>query len=111
VTIEVKAAVSNAFAGNAPYLHTAASNCPSLREKQVTMHALRHTCAIRLLHAGIDTSVIALWLGHASPATTQIDLDADLELKQQALDRTTPPYSRPASYRPPGALLGFLQGL
>lgn len=84
MTIEVKAAVSNAFAGNAPYLHTAASNCPSLREKQVTMHALRHTCAIRLLHAGIDTSVIALWLGHASPATTQIDLDADLELKQQA---------------------------
>lgn len=95
----------------AKYLHTAASNCPSLREKQVTMHVLRHTCAIRLLHAGIDTSVIALWLGHASPATTQIYLDADLELKQRALDRTAPPDSKPGRYRPPDALLGFLQGL
>lgn len=95
----------------AKYLQTAATGCPSLREKQVTMHVLRHTCAIQLLHAGIDTSVIALWLGHASPATTQIYLDADLELKQRALDRTTPPGSKPGRYRPPDALLGFLQGL
>jgi len=95
----------------AKYAQIAASTCPSLREKHVTMHVLRHTCAIRLLHAGIDTSVIALWLGHASPATTQIYLDADLELKQRALDRTTPPGSKPGRYRPPDALLGFLQGL
>jgi site-specific recombinase XerD len=95
----------------AKYVEAAARDCPSLREKRVTMHVLRHTAAIRLLHAGIDTSVIALWLGHASPATTQIYLDADLELKQRALDCTRPPDSRPGRYRPPDELLAFLQGL
>ncbi len=74
------------------------------------MHVLRHTAAIRLLQAGIDTSVIALWLGHASP-TTQISFDADLELKQRALDRTAPLDSRPGRYRPPDSLLAFLEGL
>ena len=92
-------------------VQAAANDCPSLREKRITMHVLRHTAAIRLLHAGIDTSVIALWLGHASPTTTQIYLDADLELKQRALDRTTPPDSKPGRYRPPDNLLSFLQDL
>jgi integrase/recombinase XerD len=95
----------------AKYVQIAAGDCPSLLEKPVTMHVLRHTAAIRLLHAGVDTSVIALWLGHASPTTTQIYLDADLELKQRALDRTTPPDSKPGRYRPPDPLLAFLQGL
>ena len=75
------------------------------------MHVLRHTAAIRLLQAGIDTSVIALWLGHASPTTTQIYLDADLELKQRALDRTAPLDTKPGRYRPPDTLLAFLEGL
>jgi len=95
----------------ARYEPAAATGCPSLREKRVTMHVLRHTAAIRLLHAGIDTSVIALWLGHASPTTTQIYLDADLELKQRALDQTTPPDSKPGRYQPPDTLLAFLDGL
>ncbi len=95
----------------AKYVQIAARDCPTLREKKVTMHVLRHTAAIRLLHAGVDTSVIALWLGHASPTTTQIYLDADLELKQRALDRTAPPDSKPGRYRPPDHLLSFLQGL
>ena len=95
----------------AKYVQAAANDCPSLREKRITMHVLRHTAAIRLLHAGIDTSVIALWLGHASPTTTQIYLDVDLELKQRALDRTTPPDSKPGRYRPPDNLLSFLQDL
>jgi integrase len=72
---------------------------------------LHHTAAIRLLHAGIDTSVTALWLGHASPTTTQIYLDADLELKQRALGRTAAPDSKPGRYRPPDRLLAFLEGL
>src|SRR5256885_6298701 len=92
----------------AKYVPAAANDCPSLGEKRITMHVLRHTAAIRLLHAGIDTSVIALWLGHASPTTTQIYLDADLELKQRALDPTTPPDSKPGRYRPPDNLLSFL---
>jgi site-specific recombinase XerC len=95
----------------AKYVPIAADRCPSLREKRITMHVLRHTAAIRLLHAGIDSSVIAPWLGHASPNTTQIYLDADLELKQRALDRTAPPDSKPGRYQPPDALLAFLKNL
>jgi integrase/recombinase XerD len=95
----------------AKHIEVARRDRESLREKRVTMHVLRHTAAIRLLHAGIDTSVIALWLGHASPVTTHIYLEADLELKQRALDRTTAPDSKPGRYRPPDQLLAFLQGL
>jgi site-specific recombinase XerD len=95
----------------AKYVAIATPAAPTLEHKRVTMHVLRHTAAIRLLHAGIDTSVIALWLGHASPTTTQIYLDADLELKQRALDRTATPDSKPGRYRPPDTLLAFLEGL
>ena len=61
---------------------------------------LRHTAAMRLLHAGVDTTVIALWLGHEQIETTQIYLHADLALKQKALDRTTPPSAKPGRYQP-----------
>lgn len=90
---------------------TAAAACPSLAGKNVTPHVLRHTAAMRLLHAGVDTTVIALWLGHENVATTQIYLQADLELKQRALDRTTPPTSTPGRYQPPDEILAFLDAL
>ena len=54
------------------YRHVAAANCPTLHAKNVTPHVLRHTTAMRLLHAGVDTTVIALWLGHESVETTRI---------------------------------------
>jgi integrase len=66
---------------------------------------------MRLLHAGVDTTVIALWLGHESVQTTQIYLNADLALKEQALNRTTPPTSTPGRYQPPDQLLAFLEAL
>lgn len=72
---------------------------------------LRHTAAMRLLHAGIDTSVIALWLGHENVATTQIYLHADLALKERAIARITPPNTVPGRYRPPDAILAFLDDL
>ena len=75
------------------------------------MHILRHTTAMRLLHAGVDTSVIALWLGHVSVDTTQIYLHADLELKEKALARTRPPQARPGRYHPPDRLLAWLETL
>jgi len=90
---------------------TAAAVCPSLQAKKITPHVLRHTAAMRLLRAGIDTSVIALWLGHESVETTQIYLHADLTLKERALARTTPPASPPGRYRPPDTLLAFLEAL
>ena len=87
------------------------SSCPTLAGKNVTPHVLRHTAAMRLLQAGVDTSVIALWLGHESVQSTQVYLHADLALKEQALARTTPPGTAPGRYRPPDKLLAFLEAL
>jgi site-specific recombinase XerD len=92
----------------AKYVDIASRTCPSLERKTVTMHVLRHTAAMRLLRAGIDSSVIALWLGHEQIETTQIYLQADLELKERALARTTPVNMMPGRYRPPDKLLSFL---
>jgi integrase/recombinase XerD len=93
--------------------HTAAAatRCPSLTTKKVSPHVLRHTAAMRLLHAGIDTSVIALWLGHESIETTQIYVHADLTLKERALARTTPIGTKPGRYQPTDKLLAFLEAL
>lgn len=89
----------------------ASSKCPSLGEKRVTLHVLRHTAAMRLLRAGVDLSTIALWLGHEQMETTQIYLHADLALKEKALSRTTPVNTNLGRYRPPDALLTFLEAL
>jgi site-specific recombinase XerD len=93
------------------HAHTAQKICPTLARKKITPHTLRHTAAMRLLHAGVDTTVIALWLGHESVETTQIYLRADLTLKERALARTTPLPSRPGRYRAPDPLLAFLESL
>lgn len=85
--------------------------CPSVAAKRVSPHVLRHTCAMRLLEAGVDISTIALWLGHEMVATTQVYLHANLAIKQKALDLTTPLNSRPGRYRPTDAVLAFLEGL
>jgi integrase len=71
----------------------------------------RGSAAMALLHAGNDITVIALWLGHESVTTTQIYLQADMALKQRALDRTTPLSSTPGRYKPPDQLLAFLEAL
>jgi len=66
---------------------------------------------MRLLEAGVDTTVIALWLGHERIDTTAIYLHAHLDIKEKALARTTPPNIKTGRYRPPDALLGFLESL
>jgi integrase/recombinase XerD len=90
---------------------TASHNCATLKTKTVSPHVLRHTAAMNLLHAGVDSTVIALWLGHESVEATQIYLHADMTIKEQALARTTPPGSTPGRYRPPDTLLAFLEAL
>jgi len=85
--------------------------CPSLKEKRVTVHRLRHTMAMDLLQAGVDRSVIALWLGHESVETTQIYLEATLAIKERALAKTLPRHGRPGRYQPGDQLLGFLNSL
>lgn len=95
----------------AKHVARAAERCPSLTTKRVSPHVLRHTAAMRLLHAGVDSSVIALWLGHEAVATTQIYVHADLALKERALARTTPLGTSPGRYRPTDDLLAFLEAL
>jgi site-specific recombinase XerD len=96
----------------AKHAATAAQHCPSLQAKRLTPHALRHTCAMSLLAAGCDTSVIALWLGHEQSSTTdRIYLHGDMSIKQRALDRTRPRQVKPGRYRPPDPLLAFLANL
>jgi len=95
----------------AKYVAAAGNTCPSLRNKSVSPHALRHTSAMQLLRAGVDTTVIALWLGHEQVDTTAIYLHADLALKERAIARTAPPHTAPGRYRAPDTLLAFLDGL
>lgn len=95
----------------ATHVAGAARSCPTLANKRITLHVLRHTAAMRLLRAGVDTSVIALWLGHESVQTTQIYLHADMAMKERALARTTPLNSVPGRYRPKDAMLAFLESL
>lgn len=89
----------------------AAETCPSLKQKRVTVHRLRHTTAMDLLQAGVDRSVIALWLGHESVETTQIYLEATLAMKEQALAKTSSRHSRQRRYQPGDQLLSFLDSL
>jgi len=89
----------------------AAKVCHSLDQKRVTVHRLRHTMAMDLLQAGVDRSVIALWLGHESVETTQIYLEATIAMKEQALSKTTPLEGKLARYKPDDNLLNFLNNL
>jgi len=93
------------------YVGVAAQICPTLQTKRISIHTLRHTAAMQLLHAGIDTSVIALWLGHEQVDTTQIYLHADLSIKERALARTKQPTTKPGRFRPSDSLLAFLEAL
>ncbi|MGH2386337.1 MAG: tyrosine-type recombinase/integrase [Candidatus Limnocylindria bacterium] len=90
---------------------TAAARCPSFRADKLYPHTLRHSCAMALLQAGVDTAVIALWLGHADIRSTHVYLHADMTIKQRALDLTTPASSPPGRYRPTDSLLAFLEAL
>lgn len=95
----------------ARHCRTASETCPSLGEKRVTPHSLRHGAAMALLHDGVDRTVIALWLGHESAETTQVCLHADLRLKEKAMERTRPVGVKSGRFKPDDALLGFLKSL
>jgi site-specific recombinase XerD len=95
----------------ATHTASAAKQCPSLNDKRLHPHVLRHSCAMSLLQAGVDTTVIALWLGHADVRSTQPYLHADLTIKERALTLVTPADIKPGRYKPTDAVLAFLERL
>jgi site-specific recombinase XerD len=93
------------------YVGAAAKHCPSLQHKRISPHVLRHSAAMDLLQHGVDSVVIALWLGHESVETTQVYLHADMQMKEKALERSSPANVLIGRYQPDDALLSFLEGL
>jgi len=90
---------------------TATQRCPSLQGKKIHPHVLRHSCAMSLLQAGVDTSVIALWLGHAGVRSIDAYVHADMSIKEKALALTTPASAKAGRYRPTDKVLAFLESL
>jgi len=89
----------------------AARRCPELAKQRISPHVVRHSTAMHLLQSGVDITVIALWLGHESPSTTHMYIEADLAMKEQALAALQPPRGKLRRYRAPDRVLEFLQGL
>jgi site-specific recombinase XerD len=93
------------------HVKTAVETCPALRDKNIHPHVLRHSCAMSLLQAGVDTTVIALWLGHAGVRSTDAYVHADMTIKEKALALTAPVTAKPGRYRPNDKILPFLDSL
>jgi len=89
----------------------ASSACPEMADKKISPHTIRHTTAMHLLQSGVDISVIALWLGHESPSTTHMYIEADLQMKELALARLQPPPIKSTRYQPSEPLITFLKEL
>lgn len=92
-------------------VHSASSTFPDLTKRHISPHTIRHTTAMHLLQAGVDISVIALWLGHESPVTTHHYVEADLAMKERALAKLHEPDAKIQRYRAPDSLIDFLKTL
>lgn len=89
----------------------AVANCPSLADKRISPHVFRHSAAMHLLQAGVDITVIALWLGHESIQTTHGYIEADLATKQQVLEKVAPAGQLAKRFKADDELLRFLATL
>lgn len=92
-------------------VQAATGSNPDLATRRVSPHTIRHTTAMHLLQAGVDISMIALWLGHESPVTTHHYVEADLTMKERALAKLHEPEARIQRYRAPDSLIAFLKTL
>jgi len=95
----------------AKHASVASERCPSLKGKRLHPHVLRHSCAMSLLQAGVDSTVIALWLGHADVRSTTPYIHADMTIKERALALLTPMSVAPGRFKPTDQLLAYLEGL
>ena len=84
---------------------------PSLRDRHISPHTIRHTTAMHLLQSGEPIEGIALWLGHESPTTTHQYTEANLAMKEKALARMQDPDTASRRFRASDSLLEFLNGL
>lgn len=89
----------------------ASKDYPDLISASVSPHMVRHATAMSLLQSGTEPNEIALWLGHESPVTTHMYVEADMAMKERALARLKSPVLKATKYRPPKALMAFLQAL
>jgi len=89
----------------------AALVCPQLAKRNITSHGIRHSTAMHMLQSGVDITLIALWLGHESPATTHMYVEADLAMKERALNAVQPPHLKQTRYQPSDRVLHFLETL
>jgi len=90
-------------------VETTKNQCPTLKSRKISPHTLRHTTAMHLLQAGVDITVIAMWLGHESIETTHIYVTADMAMKEKALQEMRPPKTKSLRFQPKGSLLEFLE--
>jgi site-specific recombinase XerC len=100
VTARLKLAVQNAV-----------KVCPQLAQREVSPHVIRHSTAMHMLQAGVDITLIALWLGHENTATTHMYVEADLTMKERALNSVQPPHTKQTRYQPTDRVLHFLETL
>lgn len=92
-------------------VQTAATHCPQLKKRRISPHVVRHATAMAMLQSGVDITVIALWLGHESPSTTHMYVEADLAMKERALKALQPPTIKQNRFRATDRVLAFLEGL
>ncbi len=95
----------------AKHVATASKKCPSIAKKRISPHVLRHSAAMKLLHHGVDRTVIALWLGHERVETIQVYLHANLKLKERILETAIPPNVQLGRFQPSDSLIQFLESL
>jgi site-specific recombinase XerD len=89
----------------------AAKVIPSLAQRAISPHTLRHTTAMHLLQAGVDLTTIRSWLGHVAVQTTNEYVEADVEMKRRALEKCHEPEVNPVRYRPTDEVLALLESL
>ena len=84
---------------------------PSLKNRSISPHTIRHTTAMHFLQSGVDITTVAMWLGHESIETTQIYVTADIKMKEKALKTLQEPNTKGFRFKPSDSLLAFLENL